>query len=315
MLTARHTCDTLAKDFVTARLRHELPKSYNWDLALQVFSQYHPEKAEALRWRSSGNTVADRANAERPSFRVTCARADERNNDSRHGFTSMDASMQFGLGLAEHVGWRADLKDPMIDVLLHITADDVLVGIKLTEESLHRRNIVALGRTPLIATICFALAHLARIQPGEVVIDPMCGGLSVPLEAALNWGSAFYLGGEIHFQGVENSGTNLRHVNKETGRSQPVDVLRWDATNLPLRAATVDVVLCDLPFGKKVGSQAGNQTLYPRVLNEMARVTRKGTSRAVLLTTDKSAIKTVFFFFFFSSSSWILLDLLIFPST
>ena len=45
-----------------------------------------------------------------------------------------------------------------------------------------------------------------------------------------------------------------------------VCLLVGDATAPPLKPATVDVLLCDLPFGKMHGSVEGNRTLYPRVL-------------------------------------------------
>ena len=43
-------------------------------------------------------------------------------------------------------------------------------------------------------------------------------------------------------------------------------------------------ILTDLPFGKQFGTVQGNETLYPRVLAELARVVRCG-GRAVLLTS------------------------------
>jgi hypothetical protein len=50
---------------------------------------------------------------------------------------------------------------------------------------------------------------------------------------------------------------------------------------LPLRAGTVDVVVTDLPFGKRCWV-SWVHLFYPRVLYEMGRVTRAG-GRAVLL--------------------------------
>jgi len=292
VINERRIMDTLAPDYV-AKLRSETAKSIDWTSSLKILAEYFPHKAESLAWKRSGNYQVDRADQRRPTFRVTCARADERIGEaSRHNFKSPDAAVQFGLGIADVTGWRTDLKDPDIDVLLHIASDDVMFGIQLTQEALHRRNVVALGRTPLIGTICYSLAYLANIQPGDVVVDPMCGGLSVPLEGALNWPAAYFLGGEMHEQGVQNSDTNLRSVNKGHGKTISVDILRWDVTRLPLRSASVDVILCDLPFGKKVGSPLQNQVLYPKALHEMARVTRKETGRAVLLTADKGGLKT-----------------------
>lgn len=71
-----------------------------------------------------------------------------------------------------------------------------------------------------------------------------------------------------------------------------VDVAQWDCTRLPLRSQCVDVVVSDLPFGKRIGRKADNRVLYYNSLVELARVTRMNTGRAVLLTCDtKSMIK------------------------
>lgn len=67
-----------------------------------------------------------------------------------------------------------------------------------------------------------------------------------------------------------------------------ISVFRWDVTLLPLRPESVDVFVTDLPFGKRSGSKVENRVLYPKILNEMARVARRETGRAVLLTEDKN---------------------------
>ena len=53
-----------------------------------------------------------------------------------------------------------------------------------------------------------------------------------------------------------------------------ISVFRWDVTLLPLRPESVDVFVTDLPFGKRSGSKVENRVLYPKILNEMARVAR-----------------------------------------
>ena len=61
---------------------------------------------------------------------------------------------------------------------------------------------------------------------------------------------------------------------------------RGDARRLPLRDDSVDRVVANLPFGKRVGSHQRNKILYPEVLRDIARVlTPRG--RAVMLTEDK----------------------------
>lgn len=42
-------------------------------------------------------------------------------------------------------------------VLLNIHNDEVVIGIALTEESLHRRNISHFGPTTLRSTLCYGM--------------------------------------------------------------------------------------------------------------------------------------------------------------
>lgn len=57
-------------------------------------------------------------------------------------------------------------------------------------------------------------------------------------------------------------------------RSPPIILLRGDMQALPLANASIDQVIADLPFGQLTGSHAVNLELYPRMLNETARVIR-----------------------------------------
>lgn len=58
-------------------------------------------------------------------------------------------------------------------------------GIALTKESKHRRNINFFGPTTLRATICYNMLRLAQPKAGDIIIDPMCGGGSIPIEVQL----------------------------------------------------------------------------------------------------------------------------------
>jgi len=69
------------------------------------------------------------------------------------------------------------------------------------------------------------------------------------------------------------------------GVTDRVDLLHGDCTRSPLRDGTVDVLVCDLPFGKMHGCVEANRSLYPAVLAEAGRLVRPG-GRAVLLTSD-----------------------------
>nr|XP_055238825.1 tRNA (guanine(6)-N2)-methyltransferase THUMP3 isoform X2 [Gorilla gorilla gorilla]XP_055238827.1 tRNA (guanine(6)-N2)-methyltransferase THUMP3 isoform X2 [Gorilla gorilla gorilla]XP_055238828.1 tRNA (guanine(6)-N2)-methyltransferase THUMP3 isoform X2 [Gorilla gorilla gorilla]XP_055238829.1 tRNA (guanine(6)-N2)-methyltransferase THUMP3 isoform X2 [Gorilla gorilla gorilla]XP_055238830.1 tRNA (guanine(6)-N2)-methyltransferase THUMP3 isoform X2 [Gorilla gorilla gorilla]XP_055238831.1 tRNA (guan len=159
-------------------------------------------------------------------FRVTCNRAGE-----KHCFTSNEAARDFGGAVQDYFKWKADMTNFDVEVLLNIHDNEVIVGIALTEESLHRRNITHFGPTTLRSTLAY-------------------GMLSKP-----SWGL-------------------------------PIDAVQWDICNLPLRTGSVDIIVTDLPFGKRMGSKKRNWNLYPACLWEMSRVCTPTTGRAVLLTQD-----------------------------
>lgn len=227
----------------------------------------------------------DRLCASGPGFRVTCNRA-----GTHHVFGSQEAARQLGAAVNDRFGWPVRLNKPQIEIILNVTETTVYVSLSLTREPLFRRNIVSFGPTNLRATICYALLHLGRPKEGDVVIDHMCGGASIPLEGALSFPNCFHLGGDIHEKAVARARENLDHTAVTLGRSVAADAALWDSTRLPLRTSTVDVVVSDLPFGKRSGSKLDNRVLYLRALQETARVTRPGTGRAVLLTHDKNSL-------------------------
>ncbi|POI33756.1 hypothetical protein CIB84_002488, partial [Bambusicola thoracicus] len=86
-------------------------------------------------------------------------------------------------------------------VLLNIHNNEVVVGIALTEESLHRRNITHFGPTTLRSTLAYGmlrsvqthfskylsslLLRLCDPQPTDIIVDPMCGTGAIPIEVIL----------------------------------------------------------------------------------------------------------------------------------
>lgn len=58
----------------------------------------------------------------------------------------------------------------------------MVLSLRVTHESKHRRNITYFGPTTLRATVCYNLIKLAEPKTGDIIIDPMCGGGSIPIE-------------------------------------------------------------------------------------------------------------------------------------
>ncbi|XP_051271162.1 THUMP domain-containing protein 3 [Dicentrarchus labrax] len=220
-------------------------------------------------------------------FRVTCNRAGD-----KHSFSSNEAARDFGGAVQEFFQWKADMTKFDVEVLLNIHNEEVIIGIALTEESLHRRNISHFGPTTLRSTLCYGMLRLCKPQVSDIILDPMCGTGAIPLEGAIEFNSSFYIAGDNYDMAVNRTVNNICHIQKrraEKGSASglPIDTVRWDLCNLPVRTSSVDIIITDMPFGKRMGSKKKNWDLYPSCLREMARVCRPGSGKAVLLTQDK----------------------------
>ncbi|XP_062356398.1 tRNA (guanine(6)-N2)-methyltransferase THUMP3 isoform X3 [Cinclus cinclus] len=222
-------------------------------------------------------------------FRVTCNRAGD-----KHSFTSNEAARDFGGAVQEHFQWKADMTNFDVEVLLNIHNNEVVVGIALTEESLHRRNITHFGPTTLRSTLAYGMLRLCDPQPTDIIVDPMCGTGAIPIEGAAEWPNCYHIAGDNSPQAVKRAANNIcsllrKNESKDssTALGVPLDVIQWDICNLPLRTGSVDIVVTDMPFGKRIGSKKKNWDLYPACLMEMGRICTPGTGRAVLLTQDK----------------------------
>ncbi|XP_052779120.1 tRNA (guanine(6)-N2)-methyltransferase THUMP3-like [Mya arenaria] len=226
-----------------------------------------------------------------PSFRVTCNRSGD-----KHNFDSMTAAANFGGAIYQYFGWNIKMTEFDMEVILAIDDHEVTVSMGLTKESLHRRDITSFGPTTLRPTVANGMLRLCSIQSGDIVCDPMCGSGSIPIQCSLGWPLSYNLAGEIGKRALDRVRDNLSFVaqQKMENKSLPVDSIRWDVCNLPLRDNSVDVFITDLPFGVRMGHKVDNWRLYPGALLEMARVVSPNTGRCCLLTEDKKCmIKTI----------------------
>lgn len=221
---------------------------------------------------------------EQPKFRVSCNRY-----GPKHNFTSPEVCSVFGHVVDTMFGWPIKMKDYDLEIMANFSENHLYVGLTLTPVALDRRNIVSLGFTTLRAATCYALLRVAKIQCGDIVIDPMAGSGAIPVECCSAWQdewAAFTIAGELKPSPLTKCKANLEMFKAKT----PNDIMQLDVTSLPFRENTIDVFVSDLPFGRRHGSKKINMTLYPKLLRDMARVARLNSGRAVLLTQDFKSI-------------------------
>lgn len=210
----------------------------------------------------------------RPSFRITAQRA------GSHEYNSLEVAAAAGAGVVDRYEWDVDLEGFDYDVRVYVTDDTALVGLRLSPEPLHRRSRVVHAAASLNPTVAHAMCRLAPRSAGKLFVDPMCGAGTVLVERARLSPDALRLGGDLFAEPLHAAAQNLEAAETDA------DLVQWDARHLPLTDASVDAVVSNLPWGRRIGSHRVNRHLYPGFVRELARVLRPGAT-AVLLTQEK----------------------------
>ncbi|MEM2281108.1 MAG: tRNA (guanine(6)-N2)-methyltransferase [Candidatus Bathyarchaeia archaeon] len=109
-----------------------------------------------------------------------------------HNFTSMDVSRVVGQAIIDSYAsatgerLRVNLDAPDVEVYCIVRNNEFLMGINTTGASLHKRHYRVYNHpAALKPTIASAMLKLGRWPSAKSLLDPMCGGATIPIEAAL----------------------------------------------------------------------------------------------------------------------------------
>jgi tRNA G10 N-methylase Trm11 len=136
------------------------------------------------------------------------------------------------------------------------------------------------------------MLRLAELQPGDIVCDPLAGTGAILIESAIAFPQTFGLCADHHNVAIQHCFENTDAIGKKS-QNGPTGVVQWDSTKMPLRSASMDVIVTDMPFGKRIGTKTMNRDLYPKLVREMSRIVRPTTGRAILLTQDYKNLQKV----------------------
>jgi tRNA (guanine6-N2)-methyltransferase len=175
-----------------------------------------------------------------------------------------------------------------LEVWAPVADNWAMIAIRLSDRRMrHRTYKQEHLPASLRPTLAAAMVTLSEPRPGDRFCDPMCGVGTILAERALASPSKALIGGDIDPEAVRAAAANLSRLH----RAEPApELYLWDARRLPLRSGTIDVIVCNLPFGEQVGSHEENVALYSRFFDQLPRVLRPG-GRAVLLTSEKELMR------------------------
>ncbi|XP_069568388.1 THUMP domain-containing protein 2 isoform X1 [Brachyistius frenatus] len=268
----------------TPGLKHNVESSSSSRMD-DITEDFAVESVENVKTTGDGDKTLPKACRNHPecslvSFRISC----KCTGSLSRCFGTQEVSRVLGAGLSRLLGWKADLKNPQLEVNVYLSDDHCLLGFPLTRLPLANRSYIK--TTGLRSTVAWAMASLAQIQPGFCVVDPMCGVGIILMEAAQENKAACFLG-------IDNDDGQLQRANENMAFAElgnRIDLLKASSMALPLPSASADAVICDLPFGRKFGSRINMAANLPLILTEMERVLRIGGSLVLLLSPQLSCI-------------------------
>ena len=109
-----------------------------------------------------------------------------------HGFTSLDVASKVGQAVIDsfqastNVRLKVNLEHPDVELMAIVRDQEFLLGVNTTGESLHRRGYRVYNHPAAIKTsLACGLIYLSGWRPPHPFLDVMCGGGTIPIEAAL----------------------------------------------------------------------------------------------------------------------------------
>ncbi len=182
--------------------------------------------------------------------------------------------------VVDGLAWRNDPADWQLNLTRGGGLLLAQVGALYRSSRFPAMRRIPASTNPVIAAV---LVQLLKARSGDVVYDPFCGAGTLLVEL-------YALDPTLRLLGSDLSDAALAEATANRPLFPSASLLRADASRFPLATDSVDRVISNIPFGKRVGSHAGNTRLFPAFLAELTRMLR-ADGRAVLMTEDKNLFR------------------------
>lgn len=212
-----------------------------------------------------------------------------------HEYTSLDVARIVGEAVIDTIsksyGQRPPvrLNSPSIVAYAEVIEDWFRFGILLTgDKSRHRRGYRIYDHpAALKPTLAYSMIRISETKDGDIVLDPMCGGGTIAIEAAMTFPSSEIIcmdKNPLHIKGAKMNAIAARVQNR-------IKFLTGDARELPeiLGKESVDSAISNPPYGIRLGDPSGVRRLYRSFLPALSR-TLRNKGRATIITTESNYI-------------------------
>ena len=191
----------------------------------------------------------------------------------------MDIERAAGAVLHTATGVKVDLTQPALTVRVDLEADVVWIGTLLTDRPLSRRAKVYAQQIGLSADLAYAASHVLELSAPQRILDPFCGSGTLLLEAGALHSDCELWASDWAPSAVDGARRNLDAAGF-TARSfvRELDALKMSET---YPTASFDAIVCNPPFGVKMGKSINFYRFYHRLLAEADRVLKPNGKLAV----------------------------------
>lgn len=217
----------------------------------------------------------------RVTFRVVVQRP-----SGHHAYVRPELGRRVAHGVKQKFPrWKQVDENSVLELWVLQRGADTTLGLRLSDRTMrHRTYKQASVPASLRPVAARAMVICSQPEDSDVFLDPMCGAGTILIERGEHGRYRQLLGGDIDPEAVAATRTNVGP------RYKPIQIRHWDATALPMDAASVSRVVSNLPFGRKIAARGGTRVLYRAFLAEAARVLAPG-GRLVLLTSEVAVLR------------------------
>jgi len=218
------------------------------------------------------------------TFRVTSDRI------GKHEFTSLDIQKFAGKAIVDKYSKKVDLKNYDINIIVDVIGEKCYVGIKLTKEMICKKfkkvfNHPASIKIPL----AYAMIKLAGMKKDESLLDPFCGGGTIPITAALLYKNY------IRIYGSDINEKYIQGAIKNAESAKVKDLIEFrvlDVREIEKYYSNIDKIVTNPPYGVRMGKLTGIKKLYKDFLISSKKVLTKD-GKIVFITLRTSSFRNI----------------------